>query len=220
MFREEFYKIDEEDFLIAKYKWEFVRRNKFYRRDYKNIWLPVLKKNSTRKALRVSRYFQRKYGLFEPRSPYLPSPECKKGRGKNFAWLFPSDAVWCKDLLCDALPKNRKRIKKGFDKIHLEIDMRFPKERIMKSVEETINNCLAILPKKYKDVNSRKRFSQYEGYLKIFDLRNKGCSWNQLAEKFYKNDIDRNELNYAKRKAKRDYERCAKLVESGFRQIR
>ncbi|MDP1852913.1 MAG: hypothetical protein Q8L26_01710 [Candidatus Omnitrophota bacterium] len=221
MWKEEFYKVNKEEFFVAKYRWEFLRRNKFYLQDYKNIWLPVVGKNKSREIIKIMYYFKKKYGLMEPRPPHLPSPEYKKGGSDKFVVPFLPWIVICKELLlCEAILRDRKRIKKGFDKIHLEIDLKFPKKSIMKNVEEVIDNSLAILPKKYENVDSRKRFAHYEGYLKIFDLKNKGWTWNKLAKKFYKNDVDRNELNYAKRKVKRDYERCVKLVEGGFRQIR
>jgi len=208
-----------EDYLIAQYRWEFLRRSKSYQKDYNNIWLPVLKCGS-KEILRAHNFFRKKYEFFEPLNPRLAAPAYGSRRAHIFYIRFMSWIVSCKEFsLCGYTAREKRLIDKGFSKIHLDVDLRFPKERIMERIEDVIDEALAISRKKGKVMDLRKRLVQYEAYLRTFDLKNKGLNWAALAKKFYKNDFDR-DVNYAKRKVKRDYERCCRLSEFGFRQIR
>ena len=73
--------------------------------------------------------------------------------------------------------------------------------------------------KHYLDTVSRARFGEYKNYLKVYDWIMAGKSSAETAKRFYRGDFDRDKY-YAVKKVNRDYDRCKKLIEGGYGQIR
>lgn len=71
----------------------------------------------------------------------------------------------------------------------------------------------------FLDISSRARFGEYKRYLKVYDLVIKGKTLKEIAKRLYSGDIER-DMNYAIRKVRRDYDRCKRLIDGGYRQIR
>lgn len=214
---------------IHSYKWEFLRRNKEYQNEYDNF--TKAKKNGKE----VSWDNRSKYGLFaaDYRNKY---PGLIKNDGVDEAVVFyselkPSEVLrvnaWSKQSLADSRwnlsrlkfkamnPNDVPKLKK-MKLLQLIVDIRYPKETLFKNFKTMVNF--------YKNfvtdirIDKRKRFGEYDRYLAVYDLFEEGWSWDRLARKFYKADMERSS-NYARKKVKRDYERCLKLIDGGYRQI-
>jgi hypothetical protein len=97
------------------------------------------------------------------------------------------------------------------------IDLRYPERAIIRSFEEQLKWFLDTYKKKVEVAEShRTRLDNYETYLRVYRLHEKGYSWDRLANMIYKSE----DLNYDKQKVKRDYIRGKRLIEDNFRQIR
>lgn len=233
--------IKTENDLTHYYKWEFIRRSTSYQNDY-DAYLKA-KNRSNGKAVS----WNCKYGVFaaDYRNSY---PGCIKSNVVDEAVVFfsqfkPSEVLridaWSDQALSetkidlDNMPYRLEGIK--FKKMHgedipdlkkmktlrLAIDINSSKKRLVNSFKTTINFYKSLVKGDKKGAN-RKRFNEYDRYLKVYDLREqpKPWSWEKLAKRFYGVDIERGDMDYAKKKVKRDYERCKKLIDGDYRQIK
>jgi transcriptional regulator len=71
-----------------------------------------------------------------------------------------------------------------------------------------------------EESKSRMRTENYETYIKVREMEEKGLDEEHIAKKVYRSDVERGDLNYAKRKARRDLDRCQKCIDEVYRQIR
>ncbi len=231
--------IKTENNLIYHYKWEFIRRSKSYRNDYDDY--VKAKNRSNGKAVS----WNSKYGVFaaDYRNSYPGriTPNGVEEAVVFFSQFKPSEVLrvdaWSDQALnegkidLDNMPYSLEGIK--FKKMHgedipdlkrmktlrLAIDIRCPKKHLIDKFKTMINFYKRLV----KDIptnDKRKRFGQYDRYLEVYDLKEKGWSWDKLARKFYKGDVERGNLDYAKKKVKRDYDRCKKLIDGDYRHIK
>lgn len=271
------------EYYILKYKWEFLRRNENYRKDYlaiKKIQNSSNNKSSKyrKESLRESNfgsYFTFKYGINNAASPQFTYEEVSKRKefcpmlfcnlvdgqfssaatlltdSPYYKWVFNSHDRICpvrkirvkgitinkssgfkavvkwNNSLPGLLNKFEKMIKEhkftrkdipAQIKVRLDLDMR--KEDVMGGVSKIIDEWNALRKKAGLLKQKRFDFDRYDGYLKVYDLRKSGWSWEKIARTMYQSDVERGDINYAKLKVKRDYERCKRLVDDGYRQIR
>lgn len=267
---------------ILKYKWEFIRRNEQYKKDYFNYKNRITfqkgeyRKNSRSYFLKAyfDSYIAFKYGINRPTNPNLTFKEVKKGkefcpmlfsrlsegksscatklitRGPSEWWLesydktVPMKKIKIRGIIINKL-LNLKAFKKwyrGLPKLHndfkrklknkeftkrdipsvikVELNLDRRKKEIINNVSKIIDEWNGLRKKAGLLCEKRFNYDKYKGYLKVYDLRKLGWSWEKITRVIYKGDIERGDLNYAKKKAKRDYERCKKLTDSGYRQIR
>jgi hypothetical protein len=93
-------------------------------------------------------------------------------------------------------------------------------ERILREVESIVGAWKRLRARAVPGRKTRARLAEYKRYLKVFDMRNDGASWERIAERLYPEDVEKGRLSYARRKARRDYERCESMIAEGYRQLR
>jgi|GEM_PF-1503956 len=116
-------------------------------------------------------------------------------------------------------PLNAEEIRQQ-DSIEILIDLEVPVERIIHEVGDIVAKWKEMRSKAAPERKKRARLAEYNRYLSVFDLKNKGASWESIAGRLYKSDVERDDMIYAKAKAKRDYQRCKELIEGGYQQLR
>ena len=254
-------KAEKEYFLsIARYKWEFLRRNKNYIEDFNKKCTPIKKfKDILGSPLTEEHrnYLFSKYGFITPFNPKLSFYDFLKIRDRKgkvpsyllglltsliiYDWTVPGFAtsgmpVKChyitntnitletksngKPYFCD-LPGNKVNFnpqKTDFHDITIRVNLNAPKELIHTRIREIVNLWKGLYDKYYRP--RRRNRTEYDRYLTVYDLREQGWQWGKLADKFYKGDTERGDIDYAKKKVRRDYERCKKMIDGGYRQIR
>lgn len=228
-------------------KWEFLRRNKAYIKDYEKY----AGENNYDKWFD---FFQKKYGILSPLNPKVSFFESvkeskkirikNKGKRSSFAKRFAKVKYaliaeylhyWAKGAFCldndnhyvshdidgnvDTEPLSDNEIKEK-DAIKILIDLDAPLRRILSETQKIVKQWQERRSKVVKNSANRLRLSEYKRYIEVYDLKNQGWAWDELAEKFYEMDVERGDINYAKRKVKRDYGRCKKIIDGDYRQIR
>jgi hypothetical protein len=104
--------------------------------------------------------------------------------------------------------------------IEVLIDLDVPTERILREVESIVSAWKRVRAGVVPARKTRARLAEYKRYLKVFDMRSGGASWERTAERLYPEDVEKGRVSYAKRKARRDYERCESMIAEGYRQLR
>lgn len=217
---------------LSRYRWEFLRKNETYIKSYQqHIKLeksPTLENRIKFHSSRTDKIENIIFGYFDPTKNY--EYHLKHTPNFNKAFIIPVFFINKTDIhICGPIPiVHRER---DFDNKpryiasgEFFIDLEYPKETILRRISDYLDEYKKVRNKEDADMH-RTRFGNYDNYLKVYDLREQGWSWDKLANKFYKGDVERANLgvkgiNYAKRKVKRDYERCKKLIEGGYGQIR
>jgi len=205
--------------ISTKYRWEFERRNKNYIKDYSSV-------KYAKSRSKVSR-FKTKWAIGQPIDPALKFEDLqrldRKKQGDQYirAIKEPFEAVTEKYNLKDLTFGNMFNI---MEAVPVTISIHQPKQKILDEIESLIDKWHKKLNKEFKKYRLslyrfRVQFDQYDNYLKIYDLIESGYSHEDVARKVYMGYIESSGIYYAKRKVKRDYERCEKLIESDFRQI-
>lgn len=220
------------EMLCLKYRWEFLRRNKEYQKDYAYITgtLKVIDiiRNKYPEPL-VSRVLKilTKWDLLNPIPPKLPFTDLLKSDQKLKS--FHMDSLFVKDFAIDmydspdSLSPHKLYINGSMVKMY--VDMKFPKEKILDEFELLVDRWQKPLKKMIKklpnsDPEKRLQISQYEKYLKVYDCHRKGISMAQLAKKFYPGYMESSGKDYAERKVLRDINGCLRLIHGGYKQIR
>lgn len=185
---------------LEKYKWEFLRRNDKYNEAYSEYKQGLLEKEEFKS-----------WGLNQPLNPAKRYEEVIKST-RNNKLFFPFHL----SLQLDSAYDKACPLVWG----ELLMDVSLPKKTILEEFEKQLDRLI----KSYKGkrglyekdpANRRARIARYEHYLNVYDLRVKGWTWRRLAEKFYPGEF----IYRAKKYAKRDYQRCKKMIEGGFGQI-
>jgi hypothetical protein len=104
--------------------------------------------------------------------------------------------------------------------IEVLIDLDVSMERILHEVKGIVSKWKKMKANLVLSGKTRARLAEYKRYLKVFDMRSDGASWERIAGRLYKADVEKGRLSYAKRKARRDYERCESMIAEGYRQLR
>ncbi len=86
------------------------------------------------------------------------------------------------------------------------INLDAPITRIVREVTKIYNDWQKKRRPFVGDDLTRKRLSEYRNYFKVYRCVNEDMDWSKIAKKTYPADAER-DLNYAKRKVKRDYDR-------------
>jgi hypothetical protein len=97
--------------------------------------------------------------------------------------------------------------------LRLVVDIRHPKEHLLKSFETMIDfykNFVKDIP----PPDHKKRFKDYENDLKAWDCHHAvGCDWQKAARKL---KVDTGDKYYDVKKVKRAVERCQKRINEGI----
>ena len=218
----------------AKYKWEFLRRNKKYIQEWGKI----------------EDLLNSKHGKWRPPSGILIPEEtafCMKWR--IAAPLSPNVSydAWTPDLEDPALPINTHAImfsilfpeilnKKPIsiidrwksDKddfvidsarrsvaesgtLKVEIDLNYSKQRLLKDFTELLNDwkpaCTSQSLKKTKKYEKKYHFDNFDVYLKVYDLRKKRKTWSTIQKDLGLNSIQT---------ARNHYQSALKIIDEGI----
>ena len=200
---------------LEKFKWEFLRRNKDYI-EFHNKYITCRKSKRYREKDNNTKIadFQVLWGVARPLNPaqsYEEILESLPAREKNIFFPF---AV---SLTLDP----------GYDKDcpliwgEFMLDIQLPKRTITQKFEKYLDYYIKTFRNKAKKKHyfkNRSSLQNYQMYIDVYDLYKKGWNPEKIARKFYSRDVER-DINYAKRKVKRDYERCRQLIYGEYRQI-
>jgi hypothetical protein len=174
----------ESDRQYARYRWEFLRRNPEYIKDFENLQKKIEKSGfyPPNGPHLEEAAFCDKWRVTVPLSPYfgfnrkgnapLPFPvSWEDDMYAQVETLFFEDGDWPPVLIYG----------KGLDDkngLTVRIDLRYSKNEILKELG-------AILKEHHKGSSKAKpkyRFDKLDTYLKVYDLRNEGKSWAQIAD--------------------------------------
>ncbi len=213
---------DPKDYIfdIAKSRWEFLRRNKKYIEDY------------YRDGSFPRSYWIKKYGVWPPLSPDDRFPKSFKACQNDdvlFDEMSPiapivirdirntpitgEDVAMGRELTSNHLKGKDKRTLRKALTLTLLVDVTHRERLILSEFKKLISFW-----KKIRRTENRNRCEAYKQYLRVYDAKERGWSWAKLAQFFYPNDAGT--TDYAKQKVMRDYKRCVKLINGGYRQIK
>lgn len=232
--------LDEGMDRFLRYRWEFLRRNEDYQKDYKEV----------ERAFRENDYNLDDYWILLP--PSLPVEICSKWdinqpvdpsrsydeyyfdalrsealetfhssispnwddpvRGVNALDFFRFKGLEAQEIH-DELTKEFLETKKCM----LEINLRHSKARIIEAVKQYIDDKQSLLEtedalKKHDKYSSRKHYDNYDHYLAVYDLREAGSSWSELKKALRMNGI----LTAQVQTARAYHKTAEKLVKEGF----
>jgi hypothetical protein len=202
---------------LEKYKWEFLRRNKGYRKTYESyIKYKKLKKYRAGDEESIFQFTSDwlLHWPLDPAKSYETNMKLRPSGKKDAFMSFP--LTMDSDFSC------------GMDVPLISgefmIDIQFNRRKIVEKFKEYLdkfkedyNNSIkekASLPEKQR----RARIEEYKRYLKVYDLRKIGWGEERIAKKFHSGDSER-DIDYAKKKVRRDFTRCLKLIKGDYGQI-
>jgi hypothetical protein len=231
-------RIGQDQFL--KYRWEFLRRNEDYQKDYEEV----------ERVFRENEYSLDHYWIVLPSS--LPVEICSKWDLNHP--VDPSrsyDEYYFEALRSEARETLHSRISPTWDdpvreigfgvfrrlrdldpeeiddklmkefletkKCMIEINLRHSKTKIIEAVKQLIDDKLSLLEHegalgKDDKYSSKKHYENYDYYLAVYDLKESGRSWSQVREALRVNGIKTAEIQTA-----RDYYKAAeRLVSEGL----
>ena len=231
---------DEGQDQFLKYRWEFLRRNEYYQKDYQEV----------ERVFRENEYSLDHYWIVLPSS--LPVEICSKWDINHP--VDPSrsyDEYYFEALRSEALETLHSRLAPTWDdpirevgafdffrfkdldpeeiedelmkefletkKCMIEINLRHSKTKIIEAVKKHIDEKQSLLEqenalKKDDKYSSKKRYDNYDYYLAVYDLKEAGRSWSQVREALRVNGIESAEIQTA-----RDYYKAAsKYVKDGL----
>lgn len=198
---------------VCYYKWEFLRRNPEYRRDYKEF-LELCRKEGRDPKNILTRYefpvkapeeqIRPKYGIAFLEDPNKKIPLDKIE--KNPFWPFFENRGLKKptwpSILNPLYPKGEPVIRTYAgsyeDKVqallNMIVDLTYPKAEIMARVKKLVDDAIEERKKLGLDIHkSRKRFTIYDQYLKIWDLRKSGLTLKGIAAKVFPHGLSDSE---------------------------
>ena len=218
--------------LCLKYRWEFLRRNREYQKDYRYITInlkvaDIIRNQYPKHLVDEALGVLSKWGLLNPIPPGLSFSDLLEGDKKLKS--FHIDSLSVNDFAIDiydspdSLSQKDLYVKGSLVKMY--VNMRFPKEKILDEFELLVDQWQKPLKKMLKKLphsksEKRLQLKQYEKYLKVYDDYQKGMSMAKLAKKFYSNYIRLSGKDYAERKVLRDLNACLRLIHGGYKQIR
>lgn len=210
---------NEEFFKYQRYKWEFLRRNTDYIKEWKELYsTPKLKYDIKRfnKELTADEVgFSIDWEIMLPANPNLSYDELVASlQDSNYDWefMFPDLMSGFSDNSITTIPNyieaTKDFLKSG--KVKIELDLSYPKTELLKNLGSLIDEWMHIYKKPQKHKPSKMkvreknkyRFSDFEEHLKYYDEKViSGLSWNQIAKKYNLRDIQtaRNHYNSARR---------------------
>lgn len=218
--------------LCLKYRWEFLRRNKEYQKDYRYITInlkvaDIIRNQYPKRLVDEALSILSKWDLLNPIPPGLSFNDLLESDKKLKS--FHMDSLSVNDFAIDiydspdSLSPKDLYIKGSLVRIY--VNMRFPKEKILDEFELLVDKWQKPLKKMLKKLphskpEKRLQLNQYEKYLKVYDHYKKGISMAKLAKKFYPGYVESSGKDYAERKVLRDLNGCLRLIHGGYKQIR
>jgi hypothetical protein len=232
----------------AYYKWEFLRRNSEYRRDYAKfnrtfgVWI---KKHGRHpwmidKSDAATRYYfdriypeeyklREKWGVYFPKDPKYNMDFQKIPKSIIDPHTMPILPAFCARTMW--VWRNPEPIHPDW-RLDLYICLAGPKADIMDQVEMAIDIELSRRRKiieKPKN-KTRKRLDHYSDYLKVWDLYQTKKGFRMVAEAIWPDEVSywdtnpkgnrRNPLNPIVQRAKDQYQAARRLIEGGYRDLR
>jgi len=204
-----------------KYRWEFLRRNKNYQKDY-DRWEQYERPTWETPKSPYPEIFK-KY-LFPPLDYKLSYKELLKERDKQIkkhstgnglttkeeerCWAYE----WCSsDISGDSMVvqmcyddlkapfgigddlEERLDVQKYSDDetIKISINLEYPKEIILNEVEYWIDFYNYIRKEYDKIPQKRKRLKEYQKYLDVYDLKTKKKNYDQIVQTVFKKDYEK-----------------------------
>jgi len=230
--------LENELYFAHEYRWEFARRGARFIEAQK-AFVAIKDK---RTVPQQSEIFKKKYGFlpFNPDvnakrlfyAPYKKSFTSKTELNEfvsNINGLFGAmvrQVKWSRDTLttnskdkCKLTDIETGRLINGDIKdittLRLDVNLTYPKEKLLLWLDRLI----AYYQKHGAGGTTRSRFDKYDDYLLILDLRKKGLTYEEIAEKLYPPDCKKN-LDSAIQKTKRNYREAKYLAEGGYKGIK
>lgn len=253
------------DFLLTRYKWEFLRRNKTYIRFYQD-WEKIKKRKNLNhfeemyegKSQRISLATSIKFGTVGlPMDPGINLPDWERYskafmvQRKNPAQMTDNmrydiaKVVWFVGFLntqplifstneklifptgADGMPQtyfnqNRKALEGRY--LTVRIDLNAPSQKILKLIGEAVRRIKENRPKRQKRI----RYELYDRYLRIYDLRESGKTYREIAGEVFPREFKefsktrRNKYDFAPltEKVKSGFVSCKGLISGDYTKIR
>ena len=226
----------------ARYRWEFLRRNKDYAQELEqfdviiNAVQTVSPKNSEELTNAVERGiesridFAKRWG-FALRSESFPSPE------KSFNELSESEKAtlvpfatdpgwWSFHSVANLIASSKIKLinfpiynEDTLASIKIEIKLDRPQRVIMGDLEYVIKVMKALRKRRGLKDAVKPRYPEYDDYLKIYDLRKKKKTFKEIAALVYKRRSPQGDARDQEDRAAKGYKRAEQLIRSGYRNI-
>lgn len=203
-------------FLIAKYRWEFLRRNKQYIKDY----------HSGKRY--PNKHWVKEYDIYPPFDPSDDFPKSLKDQRNMplYDELSPLPPIVIQSISHSPItgkevaqekftlpPRLKKENLQKISTLTLLVDITHRERLILSEFKKLISYW-----KNIRKTTLKIRLTQYKRYLQIYNLKEKRWSWTRLANRFHPDD--KGGIDYAKQKVMLDYKRCKKLINGGYKQIK
>ncbi len=220
------------EMLCLRYRWEFLRRNMEYQKDYAHITGTlkvgdIVKNRYPDDLVRKVLEILSKWDLINPIPPKFSFDTLVRSDKKLKSFYL--DSLVIKEMAIDSPSSpdslSLKDVYVKGSMVKICIDMKFPKEKILDEFNLLVDSWqkrLKEVTKAYPNLNpeTRLQIDQYDQYLKVYDEHRKGMSFKKLAKKFYSIYIESSGKDYAERKVLRDINSCLRLIHGGYKQIR
>ena len=227
-------------FQLARYKWEFLRRSKEYRDDYKLVirLRNALRSRQPRKRLERllsllsegERRARDAWGLSGWLDPSNSFPEdILEAALLHDLFPFPEPAikVWTrppegsqekiKAAVTSPSPEKFEAVHAVFREVkwlNVGINLEASWSSIVADLEMVIREWKRQRGGTRRE--SRVRLSVYDDYLKIYDLREQGLSFVKIGRRLYPSYSRRD----AEEKVRKAYKACLQLISGGYQKIR
>jgi hypothetical protein len=216
---------------VAYYKWEFLRRNERYIRDYERIACDFTKLLPLEK-IKISKYFEGEYGIYYPFNPRRKIGRKKTQILVSAFSLSPAHCMTSKyrmpsklhhkssssSTLAEILEHTKQIPEEELAKlssIDIRVNLAYTKEAMLKEVSKILDEWLPLRKKHKTILNKRLQFKEYETYLKTYDLKKKNLTFNQIASKLKRTTGRGWEDRLCK-----NHKACCELIDGGYRKIK
>lgn len=223
-----------------RYRWEFLRLNPDYRKDYE-VWkkfkkpswdtpkspflsmikkygFPPLdyKKNYEELSKDVEKYFNRK------RSNLSFKQEEQR---KAYEWFRVAGCPTIVDYMDDkGLEKDENNPLYKSEHISLTVNLEYPKEIILKEVGNWVDLFKWVVSETESEKGRQRKtsYKKYNKYLIIYDLvKNEGKKYKEIVDIAFKEDINKDKgQDGLIVKAKRQFKEAERLVMGGYKEIK
>jgi hypothetical protein len=203
---------------FARYKWEFLRRNPDYIKEWEELYsTPKLKydiKRLNKELTHDEIGFSIDWEIMFPANPKLSYNELVASlHDSNYDWayMFPELMSGFSDNSITTIPNyieaTKDILKSG--KVKIELDLSYPKTELLKNLGSLIDEWKHLYKKLQKNKpvkikvreRNKYRFGDFDEHLKYYDEKiTSGLSWKQIAKKYSLRDIQtaRNHYNSAR----------------------
>lgn len=224
-----FWHYSKETFLLSFCKWEFLRRNEAYRKDYDSY----LNTPGTADFYKVNGCFLDKWGIYP--ADYKKTLSRENIENLTYKRKFDSlripnfIASMCPPVHCltpEAIETDDGKIidyepipdedLANINEIDLRINLSTHKTATMKAIEEIIDRWQKRKKEYGKAIISPIRIDDWEFYWKIYDLKeeNKEITFKEISIEVFSDDTRNGEDRTSKA-----YKKCCELINGGYRKI-